>query len=360
MRFKRINWRRMRGAAALAFRLSAAGALALWLSMRIGVALPLWSVLTALIVTQISLGRSLKITLDYFAATVGGVLWGAAVAILVPHAGEASLLTVLMLAIAPPAFIAALYPRFSVGPTTAAIVVLIPQMLHSTPIASAMERVEEVLLGGLTGLLISFILLPSSAFQHARELAAQALNSIARAIPQLFEGFDHGLSEAEAHSIQDGIGQQLSSLLSVTAEAERERPLRITEDPLTGPLFRTLLRLRHDAVIMGRAAHAPLPDAVKAPLLPLLRDAASEAKAALQAAAAALLAKRVATPCDALDTALARYTAEIDALRRAGALRQLPGEAVERIFATGFALEQMRLNLRDLDRCIGEWAARRA
>jgi uncharacterized membrane protein YccC len=354
----RIDWRRLRGAAALAFRLTAAAVLALWLSYRIGVALPLWSVLTALIVTQVSLGRSLKVTLDYFAATVGGVLWGAGIAILVPHASEVSLLTVLMLALAPPAFVAALYPRLSVGPATAAIVVLIPQMMHSTPIASATERVEEVLLGGLAGLFISFILLPSSAFQHARELAAQALESMARAIPKLFEGFENGLSETEAHGIQDGIGQQLNVLLSVTAEAERERPVRLTEDPLTGPLFRTLLRLRHDVVIMGRAAHSPLPDAAKGQLLVLLRNIANEAKAALQACAASLLSKQKAPVHDALDVALSCYTAEIEALRRAGTLRQLPGEAIERFFATGFALEQMRLNLRDLDRCIDEWAVR--
>ena len=95
---------------------------------------------------------------------------GGAVAILVPHSGETALLLVLLLALAPLAFVAALYPRFSVGPTTAAIVVLIPQMLHTTPIASAIERIEEVLLGGLAGLLVSFIFLPSSAFQHAREI----------------------------------------------------------------------------------------------------------------------------------------------------------------------------------------------
>ena len=257
MHWNGINWRRLRGAASHAFRLTAAALLALWLSYRFHVALPLWPVLTALIVTQISLGRSLKVTLDYFAATVAGVLWGAFVAILVPHSSEATILLVLFLALAPTAFVAALYPRLSVGPTTAAIVVLIPQMLHTTPMASAIERVEEVLLGGLAGLLVSFVLLPSSAFQQAREIAAQALANMARAIPQLFEGFERGLSEAEAHRIQDGIGQQLNVLASVAAEAERERPLRMAEDPLTGPLFRTVLRLRHDVVIVGRAAHCP-------------------------------------------------------------------------------------------------------
>jgi len=35
----------------------------------------------------------------------------------------------------------------------------------------------------------------------------------------------------------------------------------------------------------------------------------------------------------------------------------LPDEAVERIFAFGFALDQLRLHLRDLARCVGELAA---
>ncbi len=359
MRKIRLNGRRLRGAASHAFRLSAAGLLALWASHRIGVALPLWSVLTALIVTQISLGRSLKVTLDYFAATVGGVLWGAGVAILVPHGSEIMLLLVLFLALAPLAFVAALYPRLSVGPTTAAIVVLIPQMLHTTPIASATERVEEVLLGGLAGLLVSFVFLPSSAFQQAREIAAQALKNMARAVPQLFEGFERGLSEGEAHRIQDGIGQQLSQLLSVTAEAERERPLRLTEDPLTGPLFRTLLRLRHDLVLLGRAAHSPLPAELQEPLGALLHNIGQESQAGLHACGAALLSKQKAPSREALDAAITQYAAEIEAVRRAGKLRELPGEAMERLFATGFALEEMRLNLRDLDRCVDEWAARR-
>ena len=246
---------------------------------------------------------------------------------------------------APLAFVAALYPRLSVGPTTAAIVVLIPQMMHTTPIASATERVEEVLLGGLTGLLISFVLLPSSAFQHAREIAAQALEKMAQAIPELFEGFEHGLSEAEAHRIQDGIGQQLNLLSRLPREAERERPLRLAEDPLTGPLFRTLLRLRHDLVIMGRAAHSPLPACLQEPLHALLQNIGQESKAVLQAGAAALLSKQKAPPREPLDAALTQYTAEIEALRREGKLRELSHEDIERLFATGFALEQLRLNL---------------
>jgi uncharacterized membrane protein YccC len=358
MKWDPSNLRRLAGAGALAFRLTAAALLALWLSHRLGVALPLWAVLTALAVTQISLGRSLKATLDYFAATLGGVIWGGIVAVLVPHTTESALLLVLMLALAPLAFVAALYPpRLAAGPITAAIVVLIPQMMHISPIASAKERVSEVLLGGLTGLFISFVLVPRSAFQHTREIAAQALERMAQAVPGLIEGFEHGLDDAEAHRIQDGIGQRLAELSSVAAEAEHERPLRFSGDPLTGPLFRNLLRLRHDLVILGRAARLPLPPAVKASLHAPLLAVGEEITSHLQACADALLARQAAPSRESLDLALDQYAAAIGALRSTGELRKLSSDAVERVFTTGFTLEQTRLNLKDLNRCVDEWAA---
>ena len=39
-----------------------------------------------------------------------------------------------------------------------------------------------------------------------------------------------------------------------------------------------------------------------------------------------------------------------------GPLWGLPGDVAERFFAIGFSLEQMRQNLRDLERCVAEWA----
>jgi uncharacterized membrane protein YccC len=359
MIWNRVDTGRFRGAASYAFRLSAAALLALWLAYRLKVTLPLWSALTALVVTQISIGRSVRATMDYFAATIGGVLWGGLVAVLVPHSSETELLLVLLLALAPLAFIAALYPRFAVGPVTAAIVVLVPDIMHTTPIASALDRVIEVSLGGLAGLFVSFVLVPSSAFRHTREVAARATERMAKAIPELIEGFENGLTEADAHRIQDGIGQELNDLSTVVAEAEHERPLRLSDDPLTGPLFRTLLRLRHDLVIVGRAAQAPLPVALAPDLLPSLITVGKEAASHLQVCAVALMSRQTSPSRAALDSALARYTGEIDGLRREGRLRELTGEAVERVFATGFALEQMRHNLGDLDRCVAEWAKRR-
>jgi uncharacterized membrane protein YccC len=289
---------------------------------------------------------------------VGGVLWGASVAVLVPHATEGGLLLVFFLALAPLAFAAALDSRLAAAPITAAIVVLVPQMMHTTPIDSAIERISEVLLGGLTGLTISFVLVPWSAFQHTREVAAQALELMAKAVPGLIAGFEHGLGEAEARRLQEGIGRQLNELSSVAAEAERERPLRMAADPLTGPLSRTLWRLRHDVVILGRAARSPLPASLKVSLQASLMAVGEEVGAHLQACGAALMSKKEAPSRTSLDAALARYSEDIETLRRAGRFRKLSTDEVEQLYATRFALEQMRLDLSDLDRCMDEWAHR--
>ena len=65
---------------------AAMGALAIALAF--GLKLPLWAVLTSIIVTQMSVGRSLKATRDYLVGTLGGAIYGATVAVLVPHSGE--------------------------------------------------------------------------------------------------------------------------------------------------------------------------------------------------------------------------------------------------------------------------------
>ena len=56
-----------------------------------------------------------------------------------------------------------------------------------------------------------------------------------------------------------------------------------------------------------------------------------------------------------MDGALAAYAAEIAALRREGVTRTLSGNAMESLFALGFAFDQMRNNFRDLERCVAEW-----
>jgi uncharacterized membrane protein YccC len=336
----------------LFFRVTASAllsfALASWLDLR----LPLWAVLTAIMVTQMSVGRSLKATFDYLAGTIGGAIYGALVGVLVGHDSEAALLAGLAIAVGPLALIGAMRQSLTAAPITAAIVLLVPTLTHATPIAPAVDRVLEVALGAVIGLAISFVLFPSSAYGLAIEAAAHTLERLADALGELMAGLEKGLDVAALHRIQDGIGESLIQLNLVCAEAQRERAMRVSPAPDTGPLLRTLLRLRHDLVMIGRAAVSPLPDALQARLEGVLGVAVTAIGDFLRASGTAVLARRLPPRLDGVDSALDSYAAAIATIRNEG----LPGEVTERFFAFCFALEQIRNNLHDLHRCVAECA----
>ena len=273
---------------ALSIRVTIAALVSLAAAQSLQLPLPLWAVLTAVIVTQMSVGRSLKATFDYLVGTLGGAIYGGAIGVLIPHSDEIALLAVLALAVAPLALIAAINPRLSVAPITAIIVLLVPMMTHATQIASALDRVLEVALGGVTGFIVSVLLLPSKAHPLVAAAATRTLDQMALALGELLAGLTQGRDVDSLHRIQDGIGQALVELNVVGAEAEHERSAGLAAGPDTGPLLRTLLRLRHDLVIIGRAAASPLPEAFGTRLeLPLARVGAAFADY-LRASAAAL------------------------------------------------------------------------
>jgi uncharacterized membrane protein YccC len=348
--------RHHRAQLALSIRVTIAALAAFALAQALHLPLPLWAVMTAVIVTQMSVGRALKATFDYLLGTLGGAIYGGAVGVLIPHSNEVALLAVLAIAVAPLALIAAINLSLSVAPITAVIVLLVPTFTHASAAASALDRVFEVALGGVTGFVVSLVLLPSNAHPLAAEAAARALNQMARAFGELLAGLTRGLDVDSLHRIQDGIGQSLAQLNVVGAEAERERSARLAAGPDTGPLLRTVLRLRHDLVMIGRAASNPLPEAFATRLeSPLVRVGTAFADY-LRESAGALRTHRGPPPLEAAESALDAFSAEVAALRREGLTRGLPGDAAERFFAIGFALEQMRNNFKDLGRCVGEWA----
>jgi uncharacterized membrane protein YccC len=341
---------------ALAIRVTVAAVGAFAFASALHLMLPLWAVLTSLIVTQMSVGRSLKATRDYMLGTVGGAIYGGAIAVLIPHSGEIGLLALLVLAVAPLAFVAAVNPSLNAATVTAVIVLLVPEMNHANPLDSAIDRVMEVTVGAVTGLLVSFLVLPSRAHSQIRISAARGLELIAAALSELLAGLTRGLDTDALHRIQDGIGTALVNLNAMGAEAERERAAHLSSGAETGPLLRTILRLRHDAVMIGRASVVPLPSDLQTRLAAPLAKV-SDAIAVYLRSAAAALRTGVGTPAiGPVETALQLYAAEVAALRSEGLTRGLPGDVAERFFALGFSLEQMRQNLKDLERCVAGWS----
>src|SRR3982074_1392923 len=340
----------------LPIRVTRASLGALAIATAFNLMLPLWAVLTALIVTQMSVGRSLKATRDYMFGTVGGAIYGGAVAVLIPHSGEAGLLALLVLAVAPLAFIAAINPSLNAAPVTAVIVLLVPTFRHIDPLDSAIDRVIEVMVGAVTGLLVSFFVLPSRAHHQIRVGAARTIELLAEALSELLAGLTRGLDNDALHRIQDGIGTALVELNATGAEAERERAAHLSSGPDTGPLLRTILRLRHDLVMVGRASVVRLPPDLQARLAAPLAKVNDAIVTYLSSVAAVLRTGAGSPSASPIDLALQGYVAEVAAIRREGLTRGLPGDVAERFFALGFALEQIRQNLNDLERCVAEWS----
>jgi len=197
--------------------------------------------------------------------------------------------------------------------------------------------------------------LPLMWFSHHSGKHSSNAIKMARALGELLTGLTRGLDMDSLHHIQDGIGQALVQMNAVGAEAEHERSAGLAVGPDTGPLLRTLLRLRHDLLMIGRAATSPLPETVRSRIETPLAHVGAAFADYLRASGAALQTNREPPPLNDVESALDAYAVEIAALRREGLTRSLPGDATERFFALGFALEQMHQNFKDLERCVAEW-----
>ena len=93
----------------------------------------LWVIITAIVVTQMSAGGSVRATLEYIIGTVGGAIYGAIIGVLVPHNTVPTEAFILALAIAPLALVAASNPNFRVAPFSAVLVILIAGQFGEGP-----------------------------------------------------------------------------------------------------------------------------------------------------------------------------------------------------------------------------------
>ena len=332
-----------------AVRTTVAALLALALGAVLGLTRSYWAVLTAVIVTQASVGGSIKASVDRLIGTVSGALYGALVAAVLPPSGALGDLATIALAVAPLALAAALNPSFRIAPATALIVLLTPGSHQAGALHSALDRVLEIGFGCLIGLACSLTVLPARASRQVGEAAATMTGLIAELLR--LQLVPPGAPEAATtiQALQNQVRAALRRLEAVAAEAQHERraTLAAFQDP--APVHRTLLRLRHDLVMIGRATTAPLPAGeIAERLAPPLAAIAAAVGEALREAGAAFSADGPAPVTLAAREALAAYGAALQAIRAEGLTRPLPAEAVERLYALGFALDQLGRDLEDL------------
>jgi len=193
-----------------------------------------WVVLTAVVVTQMSVGGSLKATIEYFTGTLGGAVYAGVIAVLIPPTNEFALSIALAIAVAPLALLAAINASFRVGPMTAVFVVVGSSLTHAGPVESAVYRVLEVAIGGVIGLAVSLLVFPARAHILAIESAASMLDLMAGVLPELLIGFTQTLDETAILQRQDRIDQAFTQLATIAVEATRERMAYLASEPDTG------------------------------------------------------------------------------------------------------------------------------
>jgi hypothetical protein len=340
-------------------RMTASGLAAFAVAKALNIPLQgLWVIITAIVVTQMSAGGSLRATLEYIVGTVGGAIYAAIIGVLIPHTTTLSEAGVLALSIAPLALLAAFNPNFRVAPFSAVLVILIAGQFGEGPVESAITRSSEVALGGVIAVLVSLLVFPERAHHMRLKAAARLLQQLARELPELLTGFTRPLDPAENGRIQNDIGAAVLAFQQITTEAEHELFISFAAQPDPGPLSRTMLRLRHDLVIIGRAAALPLPEVLRGRLSPPLIRVGAAASDFLNASATALSARNGPPPLDAFEAVLTAYIENVEAVRREGLTLPLSSNEIEPVFALGFALEQLRQNFIDLQRCVQDYARR--
>jgi uncharacterized membrane protein YccC len=316
----------------------------------------MWAVLAAVMVIQVSVGGSLKAAADYIVGTAGGAVYAGLVAALLPHATMLAFAGVLALAVAPLAYAAAAHPSFRAAPVTAVLVLMVSTQLGETAIELALSRSLGVAVGGVVAVMVSLLVFPARAHTLGIEQAGRVLEQMAHVLPDVIAGLRNAREPRENVRLQDEIGDAVHAFAEVAGEARPERVVHLVSGPDPAVLARTLLRLRHDLVMIGRAASAPLPDPLAASLAPRLAQIGSSARDYLLASATALASRQSAPSSEPVSRAVAAYMAEIASPRTGTLMQDLPEEERERIFASGFALQQLQRNLAELAGCLHEWS----
>jgi len=332
----------------LSLRITVASLATFAIAHLLGLAQAYWAVLTALIVTQASVGGSLKAAIDRFVGSLGGAAWGVAVSLSLPHADVWGVALTLTVALAPLAVLTALNPAYRIAPVTAIIILLTPNSQSAGPVLAAFHRVLEVGLGSVVALAVAFLVLPERAQGVLARTATRALEMMADLVNVLTAGL---VEPRDAHAVDDLNSRIRKTIIAAEAaadEATRERRINLAAPAAPEPLCRTLRRLHNDLAMIGRAGLEPLPKPVQFVLAGPARDAGAAIAQFLLDSGQAIASKAPPPPMTRVEQALAGYGVAVSELRRDRLTQDLPDDAVGRIFGLTFALEQLRLNLRDL------------
>lgn len=341
----------------LAARMLISATAAYALAQAFGLAQGYWAVLTTIIVTQNSVGGSLKAAIDRLVGSICGALVGAAAALLLPSHAPLVVGATLIAALTPLAVLTAFYPTYRIAPITAIIVLMSTGAATLGPLGYALDRVLEITLGAVVGVVVSTLIAPARAYTQLCTAAAQTARLLAQVMTALAQALS--AETTDLGTLPTQIQAALNRLATAADEAAHERRSRLSDHRDPEPLFRTLRRLQQDILALHRLFGTAWPDAARDALAAPWSTYAEAVAATLRGLADALTARQPPPDTAPLRTQLAAFIAAIETMRREGATRALSTDLVGRILGSAFRAEQLQRDLDDLTERTHEVAATR-
>ena len=303
-----------------------------------------WSVMTAMLVVQASVGASLGLAFDRLIATIlGGTIGG----ILVALFGEARfpLLATSVLVLA---YIATVRSSLRLAPVTAAIVIL-SDPHYGSAVASAINRVIEIGLGAVIAILTTLLVFPSRA-------GAALAGHVGRTLPMFAEHLELTLDTALGRPrsgddfllLNSRVRAALMAGEALATEARRELAGHIADHADPAAVLRTMRRTWYTLMMAARATQKPLPPVAIKRLRQSLSAVSEAGPDMIRQLAATYSGQPSSIDLHRLMATLSAVDDVMGMLRRSGELQELSTDDAARVFTFAFALGQLPQNLGDL------------
>ncbi|HEY3813802.1 MAG TPA: FUSC family protein [Caulobacteraceae bacterium] len=305
-----------------------------------------WAVISALLVMQTSTGGTLGASRDRLVGTLLGALVGGVAAYVRPETMWGEMLA-LVLCAGSLTVVAARWPSLKVAPVTS-VIMIVGNAAHATSLDAARDRVIEITLGSLIGVLAAVLIFPAPARQAVGNRVAGTLGDLAHLLTLLADRLDNPAGDhAATLPVHDKIRADLTAVETAVSEVAHESTVRLNLKPVSPAIPRTLWRLRNDAVMIGRATdHAwrgALAERLHAPAVALLR---AQSRTLSDYARAMLDGRAVEKPN--LGAQAAAYRKAVEDLDEAALPQGRRFETMGQVFGLAYAFEAFNQNLNDL------------
>ncbi len=303
-----------------------------------------WAVFTVLIVMQASVGATAGMAVDRLVATVAGAMLGGAAVFVTPQEPLAIGIA-LICVVGFSSFVSARVPRLRNAGLTAAIVML----THSAAVPVeifVIDRIAEITLGGVVGVLASLFILPTRSRTMVLDRFGSALDVMAQILRTLATAVEKGepVSASEANI---ALRQSLMATETLLTDAQRERAFWLTKHGISEAIPRSLWRIRNDMTYVSHIVETPFPPAIVEAIGPQAGQVL-EAQARFAEACGRALRSGGEIDPKVLSAGDEAFEAAFSALQNSTEAQSMGFNETGRLFGLDFTLRRIRQNFLDL------------